>query len=145
MGNFPSGEALKAAETGLVSKVKRKMRFFGESWEEVMRLAFMFGNDEAKAKAAQSAETIWRDPESRTESQHVDATIKLSALGIPSEILWERAGFTPQEIVRIKQLLASGAEVAQTTVPPATAPQVTVEGEAVSEAATTVRPGSLRA
>ena len=38
-GNMPSGEALKAAETGLVAKVKRRQRFLGEAWEQVMRLA----------------------------------------------------------------------------------------------------------
>src|SRR5688500_1751281 len=45
MGNFPSGESLKSAETGLVSKARRKMRHFGESWEEVMRLAFLAIDD----------------------------------------------------------------------------------------------------
>src|SRR5262249_15133666 len=41
MGSFPSGESLKATETGLVAKVKRKQLAFGEGWEEAMRLAFM--------------------------------------------------------------------------------------------------------
>ena len=34
MGSFPSGESLKATETGLVAKVRRKMLSFGEGWEE---------------------------------------------------------------------------------------------------------------
>lgn len=117
MGNFPSGEALKAAETGLVSKVKRKMRLYGESWEEVMRLAFLFAEKTDKADAARSAETIWRDPESRTESEHIDAIVKMSSLGVPSEMLWEKSGyFSPQDIDRMKTMLANGAEVA---TPPA--------------------------
>ena len=44
-GNVPSGEALKAAETGLVAKVKRRQRFFGESWEQVLRLALLMSDD----------------------------------------------------------------------------------------------------
>jgi hypothetical protein len=40
-GAFPSGESLKATETGLVAKVKRKQTTFGETWEEAMRLAFL--------------------------------------------------------------------------------------------------------
>jgi hypothetical protein len=117
MGNFPSGEALKAAETGLVSKVRRRMRHFGESWEDVMRLAFKVDGQESKAEAARAGETIWADPESRTESEHIDATVKLASLGVPSEILWEKSGwFSPQDIDRMKQLIKDGAPVAK---PPA--------------------------
>ncbi len=39
-GQFPSGESIKSAETGLVAKVLRKQRYFGEGWEEVVRLGF---------------------------------------------------------------------------------------------------------
>jgi hypothetical protein len=122
MGNFPSGEALKAAETGLVSKVRRKMRLFGEDWEEVIRLAFLFAGKTGKAQAARAAETIWHDPESRTESEHIDAIVKLSSLNVPEEMLWEKSGwFSPQEIQRMKDMLAAGAAVA--TPPPDTGTQ----------------------
>jgi hypothetical protein len=125
MGNFPSGEALKAAETGLVSKVRNRMRHFGESWEEVMRLAFLAADDKSKAELTRASETIWGDPETRTESQHIDAVVKLSALGVPSEILWEKSGwFSPQDIERMKALIEKGAKVAplQTPGTPGTGP-----------------------
>lgn len=100
-----SGESIKAAETGLVAKVRRKMRFFGEGWEESMRLAGrLAGND--RLGAAESMELIWSDPESRTESQHVDAILKQKDLGVPEEILWEKLGYSPQEIARIKAIKA---------------------------------------
>ena len=38
-GAFPSGESLKATETGLVAKVEARALAFGESWEQVIRLA----------------------------------------------------------------------------------------------------------
>lgn len=107
MGNFPSGESLKSAETGLVSKVRRKMRHYGEAWESVMRLAFTV-EDDPKGKAV-DAETIWRNPESRTEAEHVDAVLKQAALGIPQVALWEELGYTPQQIDRFKQLRAQEA------------------------------------
>ena len=57
-GSFPSGESIKSAETGLSAKARRKMRHFGEGWEEVIRLAgIASGND--KLAEAHSAETIW--------------------------------------------------------------------------------------
>ncbi|MDF1596959.1 MAG: phage portal protein [Acidimicrobiia bacterium] len=104
-GAFPSGESLKATETGLVAKVKRQHLHFGESWEAVIRLGFAAMNDEKSNE--RSAETLWGDPESRSEGEHVDAVIKLKALDIPNEALWERANATPQEIKRWKTMAAT--------------------------------------
>lgn len=101
-GEFPSGESIKSAETGLVAKARRKMRHFGEAWEEVIRLAFAVAGDE-RARAF-DAETIWGDPESRTEGEHIDAVLKRQALGIPQEQLWEDAGYSPQQIARFKAM-----------------------------------------
>lgn len=102
-GQFPSGESIKAAETGLVAKARRKMRHFGEAWENTMRLAFRIAGDEAKANAA-SAETIWGDPESRTESEHIDALTKKATIGVPQQQLWEDAGYSPQQIERFRDM-----------------------------------------
>jgi hypothetical protein len=106
-GQFPSGESIKSAETGLVAKARRKMRHFGESWEAVMKLAFRIqGDDRAQFIGA---ETIWGDPESRTEGQHVDALLKLKTLGVPEPQLWEDAGFSPQQIARFASMRAEQA------------------------------------
>lgn len=102
MGNFPSGEALKSAETGLVSKSRRKMRHFGESWESVMRLAFRV-LDDPRGKVIDS-ETIWRNPESRSDAELTDSLVKLQALGVPWEQLMEDRGYTPQQIARMEQM-----------------------------------------
>lgn len=101
-GNPPSGESLKSAETGLVAKVRDKMRFFGETWEGVIRLAFALQGD--PRAAIFDSETIWRDPESRSESEHADAIIKLKALNLPDEFLWEKFGFTQTEIARLRAM-----------------------------------------
>lgn len=106
-GQFPSGESIKSAETGLVAKARRKMRHFGEAWEEVMRLAFAVKGD-ARA-AAWDAETIWGDPESRSESEYVDALVKKKALGVPDQQLQEDAGYTPQQRARFAAMRAQDA------------------------------------
>jgi hypothetical protein len=108
-GQFPSGESIKSAETGLVAKTVRKQGPFGESWEEVQRLGFMVIGDDARANAV-GMETIWGDPESRSESEHVDAVLKKQALGIDDEILWEELGMSPQQIERNKALKAAAAQ-----------------------------------
>ena len=99
-GNFPSGDAIKSAETGLVAKTRRKMRFFGEGWEEVMRLSFKVLGDPRGDII--DAETIWADPEYRSESELADALIKRSAIGVPRQQLWEDAGYTQTQISRFK-------------------------------------------
>lgn len=108
-GQFPSGESIKSAETGLVAKARRKMRSFGESWEEVMRLALIASGDR-RTRKVENMETIWGDPESRSESEHIDAIVKQQALGVPDEILWEKAGYSPQEIERMRAMKADQPE-----------------------------------
>jgi hypothetical protein len=105
-GQFPSGESIKSAETGLVAKTRRKMRPFGEAWEEVMRLGFLVIGDSRRARVTDS-QTIWADPESRSESEHIDALLKQKAFGVPDEILWEKAGYSPLEIERMKAINAA--------------------------------------
>lgn len=99
MGSFPSGESLKATETGLVAKVRRKMLSFGEGWEEVMRLAFAVEGDSTKAELVE-VETIWANPESRIVGETVDAAVKLASIGVPRPALWEYIGASPQQIRR---------------------------------------------
>ena len=101
-GNFPSGDAIKSAETGLVAKSRRKMRFFGEAWEEVMRLCFAVLGD-ARADV-DNAETIWADPEFRSESELADALVKRSSIGVPRQQLWEDAGYSQTQIARFREM-----------------------------------------
>lgn len=98
-GAFPSGESLKATETGLVAKVRRKQVDFGEAWEEALRLAFLLRGDKERAQLI-SAETLWADPESRSEGETVDALVKMATLGVPFSALWSRWGATPEEVDR---------------------------------------------
>jgi hypothetical protein len=97
-----SGDALKAAESGLSSKAGSRTRQFGEAWERVVRLAF--GVLEDPRSKERSSEVIWRDVETRTEGERVDALTKMATLGVPRVALWERWGATPQEIDRWQDL-----------------------------------------
>jgi hypothetical protein len=106
-----SADAIKAAEAGLVAKVSRRARHIGEAWEEVMRIALRLTEDPNADDVG--AEVIWKDFETRSEAQMVDALVKMSTLGVPTEILWQRWGATPQEIEQWKQMKANeGAQAA---------------------------------
>ena len=100
-----SGESIKSAESGLVSKARRKARTWGAGWEEVIRLAGLVSGD-TSLSGAESMETIWRDPETRTESEHVDAVVKKKDLDVPAPQLWEELGYTPEQIARFPSLRA---------------------------------------
>jgi hypothetical protein len=114
-----SGDALKAAETGLVSKVRDKMDPFGEGHEEAMRLAFRSLDADDPRASKDDAETIWRDPESRSQAELADSLTKLATIGVPQEVLWERFGFSPQEIDRMKGMQEADALLQATLAPAA--------------------------
>lgn len=104
-----SGDALKAAETGLVSKAKERMRQFGESWEQAMRLAFRVSGFE---DAAVDAETLWADPESRSMAELADASVKKQAAGVPWRQRMVDLGYTPSVIDRMEAERAQDALLA---------------------------------
>jgi hypothetical protein len=95
-----SGDALKAAESGLVSKVLQRRRPFGEAFEEVVRLYLQAAGD---TRDLDALEIIWHNPEFRTEGELVDALMKMSTLGVPQEALWERWGASQTEIAQWRE------------------------------------------
>lgn len=112
---FPSGDALRAAEAGLTSKVREKAEIFGDAWQEAVRLAFRIRGrrkDIAKSKIT-TTECLWEDPEYRSESEHMDAISKARGIGVPQRILWEQAGYTPSAIARFEDLLIAEAKFAK--------------------------------
>jgi len=114
-GQFPSGDALKSAEAGLVAKARAKMLHLGEAWEEVMRLCFACIGD--PRQDAQNAETVWTDPESRSDAQLADAVVKQGTAGVPWEQRMVKLGYSPQEIERMRAQRAADQLVALPLAP----------------------------
>ena len=100
-----SGESIKAAETGLVAKARRRQRTYGEAWEEIIRLALQI--EDVAGAGDRRIETLWADPESRTETEHIDAVLKRKALDVPTRQLWEDAGYSPTDIERMERMAAT--------------------------------------
>ena len=105
-GSFPSGESLKSTETGLVAKVKRRQRDFGEAWEEVVSIAFRVAGDARRADI-EDKEAQWADPEVRSEAEHTDALLKQKALGVPLPEIWSRLGYSPQKVQEWQDAIAA--------------------------------------
>ena len=132
-GAFPSGESLKSTETGLVAKVRRKMLDFGDAWEEAIRVARALEPGGAYTRD-DAIETVWADPESRTEGEHVDAVLKKKALGVPQAALWEELGYSPSQIARFRELQAEQAALLGLTAPVADNPELAPQAAATSTA-----------
>jgi hypothetical protein len=118
-----SAEALKMADMGLVSRVKRKMPGFGTGHVEALQIAFRSMGDTERAEEIH-AQTIWADPEIRSQAQTVDAAVKQKELNVPNEVLWEKIGYSPQEIERMKVRADTDAILELATSAPVTPPEV---------------------
>lgn len=101
-GGTPSGEALKTAESGLVSKVQGRQPFIGNQWAEALRmaaiLALVYGGTAKDEKPpvkiddvlSCSINIVWKDPRTFDEKAHLEALQIMQTLGIPEEYLWSR-------------------------------------------------------
>lgn len=93
-----SAEALAAAEANQQRKLAAKRESFGESWEQVLRLAAEMDDDDATASDS-GAEVVWRDTEARAFGAVVDGVTKLAGLDdIPEPFLALIPGMTQQQI-----------------------------------------------
>jgi hypothetical protein len=104
-----SAEALNAARDGLNSHVGEVKSVLGESHEQTMRLASLAADDQ-DGWTDTSAQVVWRDTESRSLAQTVDALGKLvQMLGVPAEELWEKIpNVTQQDVERWKSAAEKG-------------------------------------
>jgi hypothetical protein len=98
-GVFPSGETIRATEAGLSSKTKSKQKPFGGSTRRLMAVVLPITNPELEGVRV---DPDWKDPEVRTESEHMDSLVKKLAIGVPVRQLWEDAGYSPEQIARFK-------------------------------------------
>lgn len=123
-GQEPSGDAIQSAESGLVKKVEKKQRPFGEGLEEAMRLARTFAGE---PDSPVDSEIVWAA--ARTESPGVitDAVLKQYAGGlIPWEAALERLGYSQTEIERFSGMRLSDTLLQGIANPPPSAPATVV-------------------
>lgn len=105
-----SGDALLAAETGLVKRSSQKMIWFGQAIREAFSLIELARDNVAKAKSAKAGMVMWADAESRSYAQLADALVKLKNLGFPFEWLAVQYGLTPSEVVDVAAMRKKEAE-----------------------------------
>jgi len=96
-----NGETLKASESGLISKVRQRQRTFAEGVEAAVRLARRAAG--LPDDGGEGLETIWRDPEFRTEGERTDSVVKkYGAKLIPLRQAREDLGYSSTAIDRME-------------------------------------------
>lgn len=116
-----SADAIRAAEAGLISKVRAHQVDLGESHEEVVRLLLLVDNPDREIP--DDVETRWRDAESRSLAERADAAVKLASINMPWQVIGEMVlGMSEQEITRaqasagadaLNRLIAAGGTEAE--------------------------------
>lgn len=102
-----NGETLKASESGLVSKVRQRFRGHEDGIEDAARMARRLAGISGAADA--SMETIWRNPQYRSEGEVTDAAIKRFQAGVATlRQTREDCGYSAAEIVRMEAEDAQG-------------------------------------
>ncbi|MFE4697279.1 phage portal protein [Streptomyces sp. NPDC056738] len=106
-----SGDALIAAETGLVKRVEEKQLWFGQALREVFQLICLARGEDAKGKALAAGTVLWKDPQSRNLAQLTDSLLKLKQIGFPFEWLALRFGLTPTEVATLMEMRTREADL----------------------------------
>lgn len=104
-----SAEGATLAREGLVFKTFDRLANAGESWEQVMSLAFQFAGDAERA-AHSDMEVIWDSPYRYSLTEQYSAAVQAVTAGVPWETRMSRLlQFSPQEIERMKAEKAADA------------------------------------
>lgn len=106
-----SGDALIAAEAGLVKKCGEKQLWWGAAVREMFRLIALAMGQAAKAKAIRSGQLLWADTESRSRTQLADALVKLKQVGFPFAYLAAHYGLSPSEVADLVKMREDEAEL----------------------------------
>lgn len=102
-----SADTIAAQEVGLIKKVKRHQKEFGECIEEVVQLVLQAAGEAELAEAALHAEVTWVDPQLMTLAQRADAATKLHSLDYPFEAIARMMGETKLGIAQLQSQRAS--------------------------------------
>lgn len=97
-----SAEGASLAREGLVFKTKDRLKAAGESWEQVMSLAFTFAGDEQRARR-QDMEVLWAAPERYSLAERHDAASKALGSQVPwRTVMTQVLQYTPQQLARME-------------------------------------------
>ncbi len=100
-GDMPSGESLKASESGLVNTARLTQTEWGAVWEAAIKMLVKLGQVYGDApKVDLDTLTIrceWADPESRNDKEEAETALIKQSLGVSQDTLLTELGYDPEE------------------------------------------------
>jgi hypothetical protein len=113
--NPASADAIRSSEGMLVKKAERRIRRFGATHREAMRLALWVRDGEPPEKSRR-IEVVWRNPATPTIAAQTDAAVKMVQAGIlpaDGDVVLEMAGLTEDQRQRVaaERRRARGADL----------------------------------
>jgi hypothetical protein len=108
-GDWPSGEAMKTAETRFLSRVRDRMVAYGNTWEDAMRFALAVEGVEVEGLRLS---VRWRDPAPRSEREIVETVALKTQIGLPKRQALIELGYAEAEVEAFLQEGAAEAQAA---------------------------------
>ena len=102
IGQLPSGESLKTAESPFVGKLRDRQLAFGAAWADAMKLALTIAGQ--TGEAYDTLEPVWRSPEPRSDSEIWMLAQQKQAVGVPQEQIWREAGYSEEQVAEFLEL-----------------------------------------
>lgn len=96
-GEFPSGEALRAAESPLMAVVHDRQQGYGNTWEDAIAFALRIAGITVAAVS-----TTWADTTSVSEKEKMEALTSKKDLGVPEQQLWKEMGYDEDQITEFE-------------------------------------------
>lgn len=106
-GQVAAEGTLKQQEAPLVAKAKKRQVYFGNSWENVLRLCRRLHNtfgSGPRLDETQAIEIAWASAETRNTKEDMDMMLIKSQLGVPDEQIWEELGYSEDKITKFTEL-----------------------------------------
>lgn len=101
--NPASADAIRSSEAMLVKKAERRIRRFGATHRDAIRLALWVRDGEPPDKSRR-IEAVWRNPATPTLAAQTDAAVKMVQAGLlpqDSDVALEMAGLTEDQRQRV--------------------------------------------
>ena len=95
-GDFPSGEAQKAAEARFSTRIEDSQVGFGNVWESVMEFALELSGEQYDEELEFSS--IWSNATPRSEAELADTAIKKKSIGFSRSYLLKEFGLSDKEV-----------------------------------------------
>jgi hypothetical protein len=119
-----SAEGAAMKREGLVFKVHDRLIQAGESWEQVMSLAFEFAGDEVRSRRG-DMEILWQPPERFSMQERYQAAVLAKACDVPwRTIMVDVLGYGQTEVARMEAQRSSDMLLLGAQAPAADLPDV---------------------